>query len=426
MKSLIERLVHKKVVPCYSANRGAGFLIFLVIFCLMLTSSQSAIGQQTVSITDLGDFIRMVLKKPVDTAKANEPQKAAILPSIGYNPSFGFVLGAKLSAIAQYGDPANTNLSSYGMEAVITTKEVTTAIVRHNIFKSGNKWNLQGHWQISRYLIADYGVGPGSNDYMTNSDSTFPIRFGLIKLNERIYRKIGKDLYLGLGMTFNFRSNINDEKLEVIGTTPHERYSQRNEFDPRKYNSNGWLMGFQYNTKEHPLRPYGGTYFEVFLRFNPTWLGSTKESWQLAYDLRKYFSLSTVNPEHVLAFWHIASYRLGGTIPYLELPATGYDTYNRSGRGYTIGRFKGPSYAYFESEYRFPILRNKLLSGVTFLNLQTVSDDLGTKIFQFWEPSAGAGLRILLQKSSRSTICFDYAIGKYGSNGFFFGLNEVF
>jgi hypothetical protein len=35
-------------------------------------------------------------------------------------------------------------------------------------------------------------------------------------------------------------------------------------------------------------------------------------------------------------------------------------------------------------------------------------------------------LRILFQKDSRSTICIDYAKGKYRSGGFFFGLNEVF
>ncbi|HEY9259895.1 MAG TPA: hypothetical protein VIP81_18125, partial [Chitinophaga sp.] len=167
--------------------------------------------------------------------------------------------------------------------------------------------------------------------------------------------------------------------------------------------------------------------YAVFnFRFNTTWLGSSKNSIQFNYDFRKYIGLSKKNPEEVLAFWSLASFKLNGTIPYLELPATGYDIYNRSGRAYTIGRFKGPSYAYYESEYRFPITRNKLLSGVAFFNIETASDGMGKKLFQYWEPAGGAGLRILLQKKSRSTICFDYAKGKYGSGGFFFGLNEAF
>ena len=128
----------------------------------------------------------------------------------------------------------------------------------------------------------------------------------------------------------------------------------------------------------------------------------------------------------MLALWHWASYALNGTVPYLELPATGYDTYGRSGRAYTMGRFKGPEYVDFEAEWRFPITKNKLLSGVAFVNMQSASDDLTKKIFQYWATAGGAGLRILFNKESRSTICIDYARGSHKSSGFFFGLNEVF
>ena len=222
------------------------------------------------------------------------------------------------------------------------------------------------------------------------------------------------------------RYKIDDEKLDSLGSTPHLRYSYRNGFDPTRYSSNAFLFGFAYITREHPLRSYGGMYFDVVAAFSRTFLGSTKNALQIVYDFRKYISLSKKNPEHVLAFWHLGSYDMNGKIPYLSLPATGYDIYNRSGRGYTIGRFKGPKYAYFESEYRFPITPNKLFSGVTFINLQTASDDMGKKLFEYWEPAVGAGLRILFQKHSRSTICIDYVRGKYGSEGLFFGLNEAF
>jgi outer membrane protein assembly factor BamA len=200
----------------------------------------------------------------------------------------------------------------------------------------------------------------------------------------------------------------------------------RNDFDSSKYSANGFFLSFQYNTREHPIRSYGGIYADFNLRFNQQWMGSTKSSIQLQYDLRKYFSLSKKNPEHVLALWHWASYALNGTVPYLELPATAYDTYGRSGRAYTMGRFKGPEYVDFEAEWRFPITKNKLLSGVAFVNMQSASDDGQKKLFQYWATAGGAGLRILFNKESRSTICIDYARGSHKSSGFFFGLNEVF
>ena len=110
----------------------------------------------------------------------------------------------------------------------------------------------------------------------------------------------------------------------------------------------------------------------------------------------------------------------------MQLPATATDTYARSGRGFTLSRFKGPSYAYLETEYRFPITRNKLISGVAFANVQTASDDLRQQIFSHWAPAGGAGLRILFQKQSRTTLCIDIAKGRNGSGGIFFGLNEAF
>ena len=405
----------------------------VLITCLLCFFPAGVNAQETavrndnlIPISDLGDFIRQLLNKKVDTTKAPKKNGMTILPSIGYNPSFGFVIGAKISAIKQYGVPENTSLSSFGLEGIYSTKGVVTGQARHNIFTEGNKLNFQGNWQLSKFLIADYGIGTGNKEYRYKTDSTFLIRFTFIRLTEKIYRKIGSNLFAGGGISFDIRTNINDQQLEVLPSSPHKRYSLRNDFDSKKYSANGLLVALQYNTREHPLRSYGGAYVDFNLRFNQKWLGSTKNSIQLIYDLRKYISLSKKNPEHVVAFWHWASYKLSGTVPYLELPATAYDTYGRSGRAYTMGRFKGPSYACFEAEWRFPITKNKLVSGVAFMNLQTASDDLRKKIFQYWEPGGGGGLRILFNKQSRSTICMDYARGKYGSSGFFFGLNEVF
>lgn len=374
---------------------------------------------------DLGDFFKRIRNKPVDTTKTEGKPKLAILPSFGYNPSLGAIIGAKMSGVKQLGDPKDTKLSAFGLEFLVTSKKVITIQARHNVFRAGNKWNFQGNWQFSKFLVADYGIGTGNN-YITKGDSVFPMRFNYIRFMEGAYRRIGKDLYAGLGVAINIRTKIDDERLESLSSTPHQRYSERHGFDPKKYSSNGLVTGFQYDTRDHPLRSYSGSHVEVVLRYNPEWLGSSKNSTQFYYDIRKYIGLSKRNPAHVLAFWSTASFWLNGDIPYLELAATGSDMYNRSGRAYTISRFKGPTFAYGESEYRFPITRNKLLSGVAFVNIQSASDDLGKKIFKYWEPGGGAGLRVLLQKESRTVICIDYAMGKHESSGLFFGLNEVF
>lgn len=419
-KQKISMLAKRHFIFCF-------VIILFQCFSVVVHSQQTGMQTTLVPIQDVGDIIRMIFNKEKerDSTKVKKPSTISILPSIGYNPSFGVVLGAKLSAVKQYGKE-NTDLSAFGLEAIYTSRGVITGQARHNVFTDGNKWNFQGNWQLSKFLINDYGIGTGNKDFITDGDSTDLIRFTFIRLTEKIYRKISPHWFAGGGISFDIRANIHDEHLEIYPSSPHLRYSKRNDFDSSKYSANGFFLSFQYNTREHPIRSYGGIYADFNLRFNQQWMGSTKNSVQLQYDLRKYFSLSKKNPEHVIALWHWASYTLNGTVPYLELPATGYDTYGRSGRAYTMGRFKGPEYADFEAEWRFPITKNKLLSGVAFVNMQSASDDHSKKIFQYWATAGGAGLRILFNKESRSTICIDYARGSHKSSGFFFGLNEVF
>lgn len=407
-------------------------------FTFNLRAQQSEAKVDTLLASkDIGEVVRSFLKKSKTSTEKTKTRGLAILPSFGYNPSFGFVAGAKIAGGEQLGNPLNTGYSIIGLEAIVTSKGIITLQAIHNIFTVGNKLNWQGNWQLSRFGILDYGIGSGAgksdsggliidNFPVQDADSAFPLKYFYIRLNEKVYKKIGTHLYAGGGISLNIYTGIKDEKLTTILSTPHQHYSIANGFKTNKYFANGFLLSLQYNTREHPNRSYGGIYADFNLRFNQRWMGSTKSSSQFQYDIRKYWSLSKVNPEHILAIWHWATYNLGGIIPYLEMPSTGSDTYKRSGRGYTIGRFKGPSFAYAETEYRFPILKNKLLSGVCFFNVQSASNPDDKKMFSAFNLAGGTGLRILFKKQTRTTLCIDYSKGQYGSSGIFFGLNEVF
>ena len=406
-----------------------------MLFCIFYFSNFSY-AQEKIAKQDLSDVIKQVLKKKYDSAQTPKKPGIPILPSIGYNPSLGVVIGAKSVTSFQVGTAENTTASVIGVEALYTSKNIATLQARHNIFLPNNVLNFQGNWQLSRFGIVDFGIGAGNarnggetfnlDEFPTViGDSAFPIAFNYFRLQEKVFLQVAPHFFVGGGISINLHSKITDEKLSTTFSTPHFLYSVRNNYSPSAYNANGILFSLQYATREHPIRSYGGVYAELTLGSNTRWLGSTHRATQLQYDFRKYWSLSKQRPDKVLAVWHWASYMLSGSVPYLDLPGTGSDAYYRMGRGYTISRVKGPSYAYFETEYRFPITANHLLSGVCFVNLQTASDDLGKKIFQYWEPAAGTGLRILFQKQSRSTICIDFAKGR-GSSGIFFGLNEAF
>ncbi|NDA60961.1 MAG: hypothetical protein EBX50_02855 [Chitinophagia bacterium] len=426
-------------------SRKGGLLIKNIIstssfcmksICCLLYCVNFSYAQERTSTKDLSDVLKQLLKKKADTSAIPKKPGILVLPSIGYNPSLGLVMGAKSVMSFQLGSKEKTTPSVVGVEAVYTSKDILSLQARHNIFLANNRYNFQGNWQLSRFGIVDFGIGAGNERGKSETfnldefpieigDSAFPITYNYFRLQEKVYKKIAPHFFIGGGISINMHSKITDEKLSSSFSTPHQLYSFRNNYNPLAYNLNGLLFSLQYSTREHPIRSYGGIYAELTFGTNLLWLGSTQKASQLQYEFRKYWSLSKQRPDKVLAIWHWASFMLSGNVPYLDLPGTGSDPYYRMGRGYTIGRIKGPSYAFFETEYRFPISNNQLISGICFFSLQTASDDLQKKIFQFWEPAAGTGLRILFQKQSRSTICIDFAKGR-GSSGIFFGLNEAF
>jgi Omp85 superfamily domain len=420
-------------------HRAAFLLTLTALLSTPLQAQKSTSPDSTVrQEKDLMDVLQQLFNSPEDTSASSISEPSiSLLPIIGYNPSFGGVLGVNMVMGKQNGDPANTGYSVYTFGVTYGTKGILTIQSRHNVFKPENKWNFQGNWQFSKFGLIDHGLGTGNTafcssefivgDYPTTlADSAFPLKYNYVRLLEKAYRKLGAHTYAGLGLSFDMYNKIQDARLTDTTNTPHQRYSLEHNFNPEKYSANGLILAFQFNNREHPIRSYGGIYLDVNLRFDQKWMGSTRNSIQINYDFRKYWSLSKRNPEHVIAIWHWASYLVSGEVPYLELPYTGSDTYNRSGRAYTIGYFRGLSYAYFETEYRYPITRNNLISGVVFVNCQTAANDDFKKVYDGYNLGGGAGLRILFQKKSRSAVCVDFSKGQCGSSGIFFGLNEVF
>lgn len=345
-----------------------------------------------------------------------------------------FVFGTKGAIGRQLGSPDETEYSVASFEALYSTRNFVILQLRHNIFTPGNVWNLQGHAVLSRFGISDYGTGSSGvlvgdcNGPKPNRSASciYTVNYLYTKFSQRIYHKLGHNLYAGGGLSFDMRTDISDERLDSTGGTPHYRYSIEHGYNPSRYNANGLLLNVQYNDREHTLRSMDGFYVDLGLRLNQTWLGSARSALQFIYDVRYYLPLSKRRPDHILALWHWGSMLINGSLPYLEMPGTGTDIYSRSGRGYTIGYFRGPSYVCLESEYRFPITKNQFLGGVLFANVQSATSAQDPYVFETLEPAGGAGLRILVNKESRSTVCLDYGFGRFGSKGVFIGLNEVF
>jgi hypothetical protein len=415
--------------------------------CVILCSSATGIAQEKQDSpevlrkqTDAKQVISAIFsgKKQDTTVTGQTHSTFSTLPSAGYNPSIGFSVGVTSTGGHVFGNPKTTTFSVVNANAYVSTMGMATFEFKNNIFTNDDIYNLQGGLQVGKTVALDYGVGTGNHVQgdgsfilnelpLDNNPGVFPIQYSYLKFSERIYRRLFKNFYAGAGFVFNKYSNIDDEKYTGPNVNTHNfRYSMINRFPTSGYSASGLLFNVEYNSRDHINRTYDGMYADVVLRMNEKWLGSEHKAVQLKTELRKYWSLSHKNPEHILAFWYWGCYLLSGKLPYLELPGTGSDQTNRLGRGYTIGRYKGTSFVYAEAEYRFPITQNKLISGVVFTNVESASNSRDINIGQYIEPGGGVGLRLLFNKYSRSNLCIDYGVGNYGSKGIFLGLNEVF
>lgn len=382
---------------------------------------------------DVADAIRDIFypNRPVNPNK--KKSGITLMPNVAYNPSIGAQIGIKAVAGRVLGSDPNTLMSVAATSASITTKGIIYAYLSHNVFTPGNKWNLQGSLVAAKTVTPDFGLGIGhgstaspEDEALTNPERTpYILHAQFYNFREKVYKQVKDNLFVGAGVSFDIRRNVEDRN-STTELTPHNIYMDRHGFKRSGYSANGMLFNVQYTTRDNQNRAYKGIHADAGFRMNQTWMGSSKNAVQFTTDLRKYWSLSKRNPDHVLAFWNWGSYLVSGALPYLELPGPGKDVGARSGRGYTVAYFKGTKYFNSELEYRFPITRNKFLAGVTFFNIQTANDDSGLKLFDKWQPGGGAGLRVLFNKATRTNLCLDYAFGNFGRRGLFLGLNEAF
>jgi hypothetical protein len=130
-------------------------------------------------------------------------------------------------------------------------------------------------------------------------------------------------------------------------------------------------------------------------------------------------------------------FSMGGHPPYLDLPASGYDMFNSSARGYLQGRWRGQNWVDLEAEYRFPITNNGLLGGVIFANGFSLSrsavsvPEMGITtqklaLFESFRFAVGGGLRIMLDRKGRMNLTIEYGRGENGSSGLYIYVGEAF
>ena len=379
--------------------------------------AQDSLKNKQIDLVDVGrSWLKGHHTRREDTiAQKQGKLHISALPVAGYTLQTGFA-GVLSSNFAFYtSEHSQANLSTILTSITYSQYKQIIFPVQANIWTKGNKYNIITDWRYLKYPSLTYGLGGN-----TNSDSGYNIDYGYLRLHQAILKTIARDLYLGLGYDLDYFWNIKEIDPPTGKTTDFERYG----LSPKEVAS-GISLHFLFDSRRNPINPEKGNYASITYRPNFTFLGSD-ENWQsLILDLRKYINFPS-STHNVLAIWSYDWFTLGdGKPPYLLLPSTGWDAYSNTARGYIQGRFRSKNMLYLESEYRFGLTTNGLLGGVVFANAQSFSEPT-TGHYEYITPGYGAGLRISLNKFSRTNLCIDYGWGIHGSGGFFVNLGEVF
>ncbi|MFZ4546576.1 MAG: BamA/TamA family outer membrane protein [Bacteroidales bacterium] len=426
----IKRSVHRRLLLL----AGIAFLVF----------ASKIIFAQPKSI-DFKDIVSKWKKNSIPKINAElvvGKGYYSLLPVLGYAPANGFVIGGAISFARLYGKPP-TNLSSGMLNFQVTSKQQFIVNARSKIYLDANNWFFQGDWRLLVFTQPTYGLGINNSEFehtqlyvnnLVQTEETIgePMKFDQIRFYEEVSHRIGDlRIYAGMGIAIDQHFKIFDERLDTSAgsgnyfVTNHYKYSRQNGFNPDKYGTNGIKFTLLTDTRDNISNSYKGYFASISVLHNIKIANNSQQSTQFLYDARYYLGLNSDAPRHVLAFWSWGSILINGNLPYLALPAIGWDTYNRSGRGYVQGRFRGLSMIYNEAEYRYPISKNGLWGGTVFANATTVSS-YNEKLFDNAALGLGAGLRMQLDKLARTNLTVDIGIGTDHSSGIYFNLQETF
>ena len=415
----------------------------LIVLSLILVQSQEDFAQQDTLCPekDISDVIRSALHKP-PKVKSENAGSLMLLPIVGSNPAIGFMFG--IGGQYAFKIPHQSNYSLISGSVQYTTKNQFLVLVKNNIYTNDNRIFLSGDWRYLIYSQSTYGLGTtapegGILDYQfglagaeTNTDSlTQPMNFNFGRIHQSIMFELRDGIYLGLGYFYDSYFKIEDKKLNLNPgdtlITSHYAYNTYYGFDTEKYSNSALGVRFVIDTRDNMIQARKGYYLSLNWQGGFKFIGNDRNSNLYQIEWRSYHGLSKRNPNHLIAFWLMGNFAEEGTLPYMILPATAYDQTGRSARGYTQGRFRGNNYIYGEVEYRFPISRcGGLLGGVVFANATTANNPgIPLKLFESVRPGAGFGLRVKLDKNSRTNLAVDLAFGQQ-SGGFYLAVSETF
>jgi hypothetical protein len=399
--------------------------VLMAMLCLSLKAQnppdlnpQNNLVEDTSQQKDLLDVYKKWFKLPPKPKNPHPEDKVffTLNPLANSPTSSGNALVTSTTANVYLGPKSTTFLSTANFAPYFNFNRRYGLPLRSNIWLKDNAWNIQGDIRFLVYPQYTWGLGTSHTDQEKEW-----VNYKYIRFYQAALKRVADHLFIGLGYDLDYHFNIGgDSGVNLQKFTGYPYGLSGNSL------SSGLTFNILYDTRNRNVYPFPGFFLNIVYRINPGFMGNER-AWQSIFtDVRKYLQLnkpSKPNQQNTLAFWTFLWLNSNTGTPYLDLPSTGWDEYNRSARGFYQNRYRGNALYYFETEYRRDITDNGLFGFVVFSNINTVSGS-GT-MFRSWHPAEGLGLRTKFSKASNTNFAIDYAFSKNYST-VLFNFSETF
>lgn len=343
-----------------------------------------------------------------DSSTSCKPKLVAY-PILGYAPETRLRFG--LSTFYAYHAKQNPNnrLSKISVQSFLTQEKQHGIQFIHAFYTDESKWLFFGRGKAQFFPLDYYGVG-----------SEAPIKPMAkaegheVTVNERIFRKVRKDIYFGLVLDYNQLSNVNfkseAENLEMpAGSTGSRNY--------------GGGFSLMYDTRKNILNARHGAYTETgFIRYDSGW-GSDFSYTSYFFDSRIFLPVAKDQVWATQVFFNMVNPDKNSNVPFNRLAFMGGEYLMR---GYYSGRFRDRVYTAAQTEYRFlPFPFSRRIGATFFGGIGTVAHSISELNMSKLKPAAGAGFRALIFPSKDIFLRVDAALTPEGL-GYYIFIGEAF
>lgn len=347
-------------------------------------------------------------KKAVKKDSSLYPAKAIFTPVISYAPetNWSFGVGMKgLFKMKNSGDETRTSNMPITFQYTLENKYFFFS--GFDIFFPQEKYILTGNVRIQSFPSLFFGIG--SDSPKTNEEQ---FGYSQILLEPIFVKKLfpSSKLFLGAGIRYNHISGVEVEPGGILDLSEQS--------GAKGSTAAGIQLAMIYDSRDNILNAKKGSYIRFTHGFYGTQLGGTQEFQLTRFDARSY-SNPFKNESSVLAFQFLAHFSHGDT-PLLEMGRLGGSDLMR---GYFIGRYTDRHLIATQIEWRQKI--SHLWGIVVFAGAGSVAPSIEKFKFSSTRPSAGVGIRFLIDEHEDLNLRLDFAKGQEKSK-YYFKIAEAF